>query len=141
ASRRLEAAAEWLAAGRDRRASDLDFANNVIGLKLGRLYAAVPRGAPDADVCPYKGLVSFEEADAPYFFGRERLVGELCARLVQAGLLGVVGSSGSGKSSLVFGGLLPSLRAGLLPGSGRWRQASMRAGEHPREELRAALGA
>ena len=39
ASRRLAAAAEFLAAGRERHASDLEFANNVIGLKLGRLYS------------------------------------------------------------------------------------------------------
>ena len=53
------------------------------------------RRAPDGDgepvVCPFKGLASFEVADAPYFFGRERLVAELVARLVGAPLLGVVG--------------------------------------------------
>ena len=41
--------------------------------------------------CPFKGLASFDVADAPYFFGRERLVAELVARLVGASLLGVVG--------------------------------------------------
>ena len=55
------------------------------------------------------------------FFGREQLVGELAARTVGAGLLAVVGASGSGKSSVIAAGLLPSLRAGLLPGSERWR--------------------
>jgi WD40 repeat protein/class 3 adenylate cyclase len=139
ASRRLTAAAEWLAAGREKRASDLEFANNVIGLKLGRLYAGEARTA-DGLVCPYKGLAAFEESDAADFFGRERLVGEMAARLVQVGLLGVVGSSGSGKSSLVFAGVFPSLRAGILPGSDRWRHASMRPGEHPMRELRAAVG-
>ena len=70
-------------------------------------------------VCPFKGLASFEVADAPYFFGRERLVAELVARLVGAPLLGVVGPSGSGKSSVLRAGLLPALAGGVLPGSER----------------------
>ena len=66
-------------------------------------------------------------------------MGELAARTVGAGLLGVVGPSGSGKSSAVMAGLLPSLAAGLLPGSERWGHAVMRPGEHPLEALEAAL--
>jgi WD40 repeat protein/class 3 adenylate cyclase len=142
AGRRLEAAAEWLAAGRDRRSADLEFANNVIGLKLDRLYAVEQRDiAPErvGEVCPYKGLAAFDETDAAYFFGRERLVGELAARTVQTGLLSIVGASGSGKSSAISAGLLPSLSVGLLPGSERWQHAVMRPGEHPLAELRTIL--
>jgi WD40 repeat protein/class 3 adenylate cyclase len=136
ASRRLAASAEFLATERRFRSADLEFANNVIGLKLGRLYGdggivVDPRYGD----CPYKGLAPFEEADAALFFGRERLVGELAARTVGAGLLAVVGASGSGKSSAIAAGLVPSLRAGLLPGSDRWRSAIMRPGEHPLVEL------
>ena len=138
AKRRLEAAAEWLAAGRERRAAGLEFANNVIGLKLGRIYRA-PEGRDGVQQCPYKGLASFEESDAPYFYGRERLVGELAARTVGTGLLGVVGPSGSGKSSVVMAGLLPSLSAGLLPGSERWDHVSLRPGDHPMNALETAL--
>ncbi len=144
ASRRLAAAAEWLAAGRAQRSADLEFANNVIALKLGRLYTVEGRDAlpdPDAQLCPYQGLAPFEAEDAQHFFGRERLVGDLAARTVQSGLLGVVGPSGSGKSSLIAAGLLPSLSAGLLPGSDRWRQVTLRPGEHPMDELREALAA
>lgn len=139
ASRRLAAAADFLAQGRDRHASDLEFANNVIGLKLGRLYSVEGRDVLVPETCPYKGLAQFEEDDSAYFFGRERLVGELAARTVQVGLLGVVGASGSGKSSVVAAGLLPSLRAGLLPGSDRWERATLRPGKHPLAELRSAL--
>ena len=139
ASRRLAAAAEFLAAGRDRHASDLEFANNVIGLKLGRLYSLEGRDVLAVEICPYKGLAAFERDDSAYFFGRERLVGELAARTVQVGLLGVVGASGSGKSSVIGAGLLPSLGAGLLPGSENWKQLAIRPGEHPMNVLRAAL--
>jgi WD40 repeat protein/class 3 adenylate cyclase len=139
AGRRLAAAAEWLAQGRDRRSADLEFANNAIGLGLAKLYSNPPTmtGEPG---CPYKGLASFEESDAAAFFGRERLVGELAARTVHVGLLGVVGASGSGKSSVVAGGLFPSLRAGLLPGSDRWRTVWFRPGERPMAELGRAVG-
>jgi WD40 repeat protein len=128
-----------LAAGRDRHASDLAFANNVIALKLGRLYSVGGRDVPPVETCPYQGLAAFDRDDSACFFGREQLVGELAARTVQAGLLGVVGASGSGKSSVIAAGLLPSLAAGLLPGSERWAQVSLRPGEHPMAELRAVL--
>jgi WD40 repeat protein/DNA-binding SARP family transcriptional activator len=90
---------------------------------------------PAAAVCPYKGLARFEASDAEFFFGRERLVAELVTHLVGAGLVGVVGPSGSGKSSLVRAGLLPALAEGVLPGSARWRQLVIRPGEHPMAEL------
>ena len=94
-----------------------------------------PDEGPAAAVCPYKGLARFEASDAEFFFGRERLVAELVTHLVGAGLVGVVGPSGSGKSSLVRAGLLPALADGVLPGSDRWRQLLVRPGEHPMAEL------
>ena len=140
AARRLAAAAEWLAAGRARRAGDLDFANNVIRLRLDRLFDTLGGDAGSAD-CPYKGLAPFDEQDAATFFGREQLVGELAARSVGFGLLAVLGASGSGKSSVVQAGLLPSLAAGLLPGSERWAHIVLRPGGHPAASLDRALAA
>ncbi len=138
AKRRLAAAAEWLAAGKSKQAAGLEFANNVIALKLGRIYE-VPDTGGLADACPYKGLAAFEESDAAYFYGRERLVGELAARTVGMGLLSVVGPSGGGKSSVVIAGLVPSLATGLLPGSERWGHVILRPGEHPVDALDTAL--
>ena len=136
ASRRLAAAAEFLAAGRRHRGADLDFANTVIGLKLGRLSREDGAGSgPGQAEPPYKGLAAFVESDARLFFGRERLVGELAARTVASGLLAIVGPSGSGKSSAIAAGLVPSLAGGLLPGSERWRTVSIRPGEHPKAEV------
>jgi WD40 repeat protein/DNA-binding SARP family transcriptional activator/class 3 adenylate cyclase len=85
--------------------------------------------------CPYKGLARFEAADAANFFGRERLVAELVARLAESSLLAVVGPSGSGKSSLVRAGLLPALAAGVLPAGAPWRSAIVSPGPHPAREL------
>ena len=67
ASRRLADAAEFLAAGRERHASDLEFANNAISLKLGRLYAVGGRDLSKTEECPYKGLAPFEARDSAYF--------------------------------------------------------------------------
>ena len=79
-------------------------------------------------ICPFKGLATFEFDDASYFFGRERIVAELVARLVGAPLLAIVGASGSGKSSLLRAGLLPALAAGVLPGSERWSPGAVATG-------------
>ena len=77
--------------------------------------------------------------DAEYYFGRERLVAELVARVVGAGFLGIVGPSGSGKSSVLRAGLLPALAGGVLPGSEGWRRLLLRPGERPLDELRRVL--
>src|SRR5262249_57940941 len=55
--------------------------------------AAAMRGVLVA-VCPFKGLAFFDRADAEYFCGRERLVADVLARLVESPLAGIVGSSG-----------------------------------------------
>lgn len=91
---------------------------------------------------PYKGLRAFEEADEHDFVGREDVVRALASRIADADgprLLAVVGPSGSGKSSVVNAGLLPALRAGLVPGSDEWFVAIMTPGPHPFEDLERAL--
>src|SRR5262249_36050394 len=89
---------------------------------------------------PFKGLRAFEEADADDFFGRDRLITEVVARLVNgACLVALVGPSGSGKSTLGRAGLLPALRRGAIPGSAQWLIASMTPGSQPLLELEAAL--
>ncbi|MGH2949214.1 MAG: hypothetical protein ACRDPC_23670, partial [Solirubrobacteraceae bacterium] len=123
---------------------EAELASNVVELETVReradRYSATPRRQA-IPVCPFKGLASYDVSDADYFFGRERLVADIVARLVGASLLGVVGPSGSGKSSTVRAGLLPALASGVLPRSERWRLVLLRPGEHPLDGLRRALGA
>ena len=98
--------------------------------------------APDAamiGVCPYKGLARYEAADAPFFFGRERLVATLVARIAVDRFVGIIGASGSGKSSLVRAGLIPALSAGALPGSEAWPTCIFTPGEHPLRSFALAL--
>jgi WD40 repeat protein/DNA-binding SARP family transcriptional activator len=99
------------------------------------------RAAVAPSVCPFKGLAAFEPEDAAFFFGRERLVAEMVARLAGAPMLGLVGPSGSGKSSVLRAGLLPALRQGVLPGSETWAIALLRPGEHPLRALHDATSA
>lgn len=86
---------------------------------------------------PYRGLAAFTEDEATFFFGREQLIEELLAHLRSAPrFLVVVGSSGSGKSSVVQAGLIPALRKGGLPGSQSWQIVTFRPGNDPYAALR-----
>jgi len=89
--------------------------------------------------CPYKGLARYDAADADLFVGRERVVDELLARLVDERFLVVVGPSGAGKSSLVRAGLVPALAGGALPGSESWPVVVMVPGPQPVTALETAL--
>jgi WD40 repeat protein len=96
--------------------------------------------------CPYPGLDAFTAADSEYFYGRERLVGEILRVLAadgHGGPLVVVGRSGAGKSSLLQAGLLPAIKAGGLdvPGSRHWPQLVMTPGKHPLRALARRLAA
>jgi DNA-binding SARP family transcriptional activator/WD40 repeat protein len=141
AARRLRAAAGRAAAERFglRRTED-QLAGDVVELQALRERAGLDAEPAAGVVCPFQGLAPFDVADAPFFFGRERLVGEMLARLAGATLLGVVGPSGSGKSSALRAGLLPELAGGVLPGSEEWAQVLLRPGEQPLHALEDALG-
>ena len=85
--------------------------------------------------CPYLGLASFQEDDAAFFFGRESFVDQLLESIQkQPGLTAVLGSSGSGKSSVVQAGLLPRLRV-----KGDWMIVPFRPGSNPFYALSAAI--
>jgi tetratricopeptide (TPR) repeat protein len=89
---------------------------------------------------PFPGLRPFEADEDHLFFGREKEIDELLRRLRTTRFLSVVGTSGSGKSSLIRSGLIPSLYSGLMVKAGAgWRVATMRPGEDPIGHLAAAL--
>lgn len=98
------------------------------------------------DVCPFQGLASFGADDARYYFGRDRVVAELVARLsarlAADGPVLVVGPSGAGKSSLLRAGLRPALDRGLpaAPQARGWPQVMFNPGEDPVRGLARALG-
>lgn len=99
------------------------------------LIAACPQlGQHIIPPCPYRGLLAFREQDAPYFFGRKAFTQQLVEAASSKPLTAVIGPSGSGKSSVVFAGLLPRLRI-----EGHWTILSFHPGHRPFHALAAAL--
>ncbi len=98
--------------------------------------------APAVGLPPYKGLKYFDETDSELFFGREALTSLLLERLV-AGLnseprfLAIIGASGSGKSSVVRAGLIPTLH--WQQSSSGWPVVILTPTAHPLEALAASL--
>jgi WD40 repeat protein len=86
--------------------------------------------------CPYQGLEKFTEEKAEYFFGRDKATSGLVAAVNNRPLVAVIGASGSGKSSLVFAGLIPQLRRDTV---NNWVIIAFRPGKNPFESLAVAL--
>jgi hypothetical protein len=102
------------------------------------LQTSAPAGGPVLN--PFPGLRPFREDEEYLFFGREPQSDALVNKLAATHLLAVVGTSGSGKSSLVNCGLRPALHRGLMTQAGSaWRMASLRPGIAPIGELAQAL--
>src|SRR6266542_138891 len=91
---------------------------------------------------PFPGLRPFREGEESFFFGRESQVDTLVNKLAATRFLAVVGTSGSGKSSLVNCGLRPALHRGLMASAGpAWRIAKFRPDVNPIRSLAEALAA
>jgi len=106
------------------------------GELLAELEPLLPnRRALTSDDSPYPGLTAFQEADANRFFGRSQDVASLVARLRERPLVGVVGPSGVGKSSLLRAGVVPALK-----GAGEsWEVMIVRPGRYPLTALASVL--
>ena len=89
---------------------------------------------------PFPGLRPFEIHENHLFFGRDTQTDELLRRLRLNRFLAVIGTSGSGKSSLVRAGLLPDLYGGSMVKAGSsWRITIFRPGDEPVHNLAVAL--
>jgi WD40 repeat protein/energy-coupling factor transporter ATP-binding protein EcfA2 len=89
---------------------------------------------------PFPGLRPFGYGDRDFFFGREDQIFSLYRLLDLSRFIAVIGSSGSGKSSLVRAGLLPLTDQEAQEAGGRdWRSITMHPGDAPLSELANAL--
>jgi WD40 repeat protein len=99
-----------------------------------RVVAAVP--------CPYPGMRPFAADHAAQFHGRDKEITELLGRLRDGQReLYVIGPSGSGKSSLVAAGLVPSVRRSPELAGGAFVVVQMRPGADPAAQLAGVLEA
>lgn len=89
---------------------------------------------------PFPGLRPFGPNEAHLFFGREGQSDDLVYKLAKNRFVAVLGFSGSGKSSLVYCGLIPVLHAGFMTQAGSsWRVVVTRPGANPIDSLAASL--
>jgi hypothetical protein len=87
---------------------------------------------------PYPGLRAFTRDEAHLFFGRNHCIADMIDKLAQSRFLSVLGSSGSGKSSLVRTGMLESLPT-LHPARGDWTIVDFHPAGAPMDQLAAGL--
>lgn len=94
----------------------LTFPNGLAQKELDRLALTIEDIRRQGDeelvptgVCPFRGLEVFREEDREFFFGREATSQRILQHLKQQPFVGVLGPSGSGKSSVVRAGVMPHL--------------------------------
>ncbi|MGE3471900.1 MAG: caspase family protein [Vicinamibacterales bacterium] len=98
---------------------------------------SLPKAPPlTFDANPWKGLAAYDKEDAALFFGRDAAIEALQAAIEAKPFVAVLGSSGTGKSSLVKAGVLPRLER-----DGRWRILPVvRPGSSPLDSIAHAVG-
>ncbi|MEM7297852.1 MAG: High-affnity carbon uptake protein Hat/HatR, partial [Bacteroidota bacterium] len=89
---------------------------------------------------PFPGLRPFGIEESHLFFGREGQSDEVLVKLSENKFVAILGASGSGKSSLMYCGLIPTLYGGFMTQAGsNWRIVVTRPGGGPIDNLAEAL--
>ncbi len=89
---------------------------------------------------PFPGLRPFKMDESHLFFGREGQSGEILRKLADNKFVAVIGASGSGKSSLIYCGLIPALYGGFIGDEdAQWNIITARPGNAPIDNLAAAI--
>ncbi len=89
---------------------------------------------------PFPGLRPFKIEESHLFFGREGQSDEVLLKLSKSRFVGVIGPSGSGKSSFIYCGVLPILYGGFLTDSSpNWEVIVTRPGAGPIDNLAESL--
>ncbi|MFY0654747.1 MAG: High-affnity carbon uptake protein Hat/HatR [Cyclobacteriaceae bacterium] len=91
-------------------------------------------------VDPFPGLRPFGIEESHLFFGREGQSDEVLMKLAENKFVAILGASGSGKSSLMYCGLIPTLYGGFMAEAGSdWRIVVTRPGGGPIDNLAESL--
>jgi hypothetical protein len=105
-----------------------------------RQVLSVPEQPAVAIPCPYPGIAPFQASNASFFYGREAEIRTILQQLAHQRYMFMIGPSGSGKSSLLYAGLLPRLKqAGVFP-PGHWLISAQRPGDQRMQTLVHRIG-
>ena len=100
----------------------------------------IPEMQDSGKMNPFPGLRPYNIEESHLFFGRENPSREVLYHLVKNRFAAVTGSSGSGKSSLIYCGVIPLLYSGFIKEAGtKWQIIKTRPGSNPVENLAIAL--
>ena len=89
---------------------------------------------------PFPGLRTFKTWESHLFFGREIQSEDVIIALTSKRFVAVTGTSGSGKSSLIYAGVIPMLQGGILENTGSsWNVVSFRPGSNSIHNLAIAI--
>jgi Anaphase-promoting complex subunit 4 WD40 domain/WD domain, G-beta repeat len=88
---------------------------------------------------PFPGLRPFAPEDSNLFFGRETESDEVILKLINNRYITITGTSGTGKTSLIYGGVLPKIKNLKINESSIWRIISIRPGNDPFGNLADAI--
>lgn len=89
---------------------------------------------------PFPGLRPFKIEESHLFFGREGQSDEVLLKMSKSRFVGVIGPSGSGKSSFIYCGVMPILYGGFLTdASPNWEVVVTRPGGGPIDNLAESL--
>jgi hypothetical protein len=106
---------------------------------IGELDTPLPEGPVDFELRggnPFPGLRPFTLDECHLFFGREGQADEILVKLSENRFVTVMGYSGSGKSSLMYCGLIPVLYGGFMTQTGpNWNAVITRPGSSPINNL------
>jgi len=92
------------------------------------------------NINPFPGLRPFGIEESHLFFGREGQSEEVLMKLSKNRFVAVIGASGTGKSSLIYCGLIPILYGGFISSAGsKWRIITSRPGSSPVDNMAEAI--
>ena len=85
---------------------------------------------------PFPGLRASKGSESHLFFGREKHIHDVLNKLGNHHFVAIVGSSGTGKSSLIRTGVLPAISHGELGGDGQeWKVVTVTPGSSPMKNM------
>ena len=91
-------------------------------------------------ICPYPGLRPFTEEESIFFKGRDLHIRQIVKLLEENKMAFITGASGDGKSSMVYAGVVPYIRAGFFKADyNSWIIADFKPQRNPLASLAESL--